>query len=46
MATTIRFVCANCSEMFEEPVQTFIDEPGEIVLAPALCRACGHGDDD
>lgn len=45
-ATRISFVCANCSEEFEEPVQAFIDDRREVVLAPALCRACGHGAED
>ena len=46
MAQTITFVCADCSEMFEEPVQVFVDDSRETVLAPALCRECGHGDND
>jgi DNA-directed RNA polymerase subunit RPC12/RpoP len=45
-ATRISFVCANCSEEFEEPVQAFIDDRREVVLAPALCRACGHSAED
>lgn len=46
MATIIMFVCADCGEVFEEPVQAFIDVATEAVMAPALCKDCGHGDDD
>lgn len=46
MAERISFICANCSEDFEEPVQTFIDDPREIMMAPALCKECSHGNED
>jgi hypothetical protein len=46
MATTIEFVCAHCDEPFEEPVQAFVDHPGEVAPAPALCVNCGHGEED
>lgn len=46
MATTITFVCADCSDEFEEPVQVFVDDPRPTILAPALCVACGHGVED
>ena len=45
MATTINFTCTECLDDFSEPVQAFIDAPGEEVAAPVLCRECGHGDD-
>lgn len=44
MAKTITFTCTECGEMFEESVQAFTDAPGESVMAPALCRDCGHGE--
>ena len=46
MATTIIFTCSGCSEEFSESVQAFVDAPRDEALAPALCRNCGHGDDD
>jgi hypothetical protein len=46
MATTITFTCSGCSEEFSEPVQAFIDAPGDEILAPALCRACGCNAED
>ena len=46
MATMITFTCTECSEMFEEPVQAFVDAPGEEIMAPALCTDCGHGDQE
>lgn len=46
MAQRITFECSGCAEFFEEPVQTFIDAPGETVAAPALCESCGHDWED
>lgn len=46
MAKRITFTCTECGEMFEEPVQTFADATGETIMAPALCKECGHGDHD
>lgn len=46
MARMIAFTCADCQEMFEEPVQTFVDAPGESMAAPQLCEGCGHGGED
>jgi hypothetical protein len=45
MAKTITFICTNCGEDFEESVQEIADLPQENVMAPALCKECGHGDD-
>ncbi len=46
MARLIRFYCSGCSEEFSEPVQAFVDAPGDEILAPALCSDCGHGAED
>ena len=46
MATTINFICTNCGEDFSEPVQAFIDQPGDEVQAPALCKDCGCNAED
>jgi len=40
MAENIILTCHDCAEMFEEPVQKFVDAPGPLVLAPLLCSDC------
>lgn len=46
MARLIEFECRDCAGFFTEPVQRFVDEPGDKVAAPMLCEACGHGGED
>lgn len=46
MAKTITFVCLDCQETFEEPVQAFVDDTRSTVVAPLLCKDCGHGAED
>lgn len=44
--TAITFTCHHCGEFFDEPMEAFIATASAAVLAPTLCKDCGHGDDD
>lgn len=44
--TTITFTCHHCGEYFDEPMEAFIATASVTVLAPTLCKDCGHGGED
>lgn len=44
--TAITFTCHHCGEFFDEPMEAFIATASVMVLAPTLCKDCGHGEED
>jgi hypothetical protein len=42
----ITFTCHHCGEFFDEPMDAFVATASVTVLAPTLCKDCGHGEDD
>lgn len=46
LAKRIIFICQDCGEMFTETLRTIAEMKGDEIMAPALCRACGHGAED
>lgn len=44
--TAITFTCHHCGDFFDEPIALFLATDSKAVLAPTLCKECGHGGED